>query len=178
MKTATALLGAFLFSAAADAAPIQLAVTLAGKTLDVKNGASTVASYQISPGLPSHPTPTGNFAIRRLVWNPPWVPPKEVKAEGKTAKAPGDPKNPMKVVKIFFKEPDYYIHGTADERLLGDPASRGCIRMSPADAYALARLVMENGGAKKPDSWYQTAISGKRSVTVRLPQPVAITIGK
>src|SRR5678815_5750008 len=112
---------------------------------------------------------------RRLVWNPTWVPPKEGWAKGKSAKGAGDPKNPMKVVKIFFKEPDYYLHGTADEHLLGDPASHGCIRLSSADAYALARLVMENGGAAKPDSWYQEAMSGKRTVTVKLPQPVGIT---
>ena len=82
----------------------------------------------------------------------------------------------MKVVKIFFKEPDFYIHGTADEHLLGDPASHGCIRMAPADAYALARVVMENGGAPKSDSWYQNVISGKQSVTVPLPQPIPVRI--
>jgi lipoprotein-anchoring transpeptidase ErfK/SrfK len=171
------VLSALLFSAvAAGAAPIQLEITLGGKTLDVRNGKETVASYSISPGVAKHPTPTGNFTVKRIVWNPSWVPPKEGWAKGKKATAPGDPKNPMKVVKIFFKEPDYYIHGTADEHLLGDPASHGCIRMSAADAYALARLLQENGGAKKPDSWYRTATSGKQSMTVKLPQPVAVHI--
>ena len=165
-----------LFSTAAHA--IHLEVTLAGKTLDVKNGKEVLASYQISPGLAKHPTPTGNFTIKRIVWNPAWNPPKEGWAKGKSAKKPGDPKNPMKVVKIFFKEPDYYLHGTADEKLLGDPASHGCIRLSAADAYALARLLQEHGGAKKPESWYQNAISGKTSLTVRLPKPVAIRIAK
>jgi lipoprotein-anchoring transpeptidase ErfK/SrfK len=178
MKTTTTLLGALLISFSATAAPIQLTVTLGGKTLDVKSGGKTVASYQVSPGLAKHPTPTGQFSVRRLVWNPTWVPPKAGWAKGKKAKGAGDPKNPMKVVKIFFKEPDYYIHGTADEHLLGDPASHGCIRMSSADAYALARLVMENGGAKKPDAWYQQAMTGKSSQTVKLPQPVGITITK
>ena len=178
MKMIPTLLGALLVAFSATAAPIQLTVTLGGKTLDVKSGDKTVASYQVSPGLAKHPTPTGKFAVKRLVWNPTWVPPKAKWAKGKKSQGAGDPKNPMKVVKIFFKEPDYYIHGTADEHLLGDPASHGCIRMSSADAYALARLVMENGGAKKPESWYQTAISGKKSMTVNLPQPVGITITK
>jgi lipoprotein-anchoring transpeptidase ErfK/SrfK len=177
MKRTLMLMAAVVLASSASAAPIQLEVTLSGKTLDVKSAGKTVASYQVSPGVAAHPTPKGKFAIKRLVWNPAWVPPKEGWAKGKTAKGPGDPKNPMKVVKIFFKDPDYYLHGTADEHLLGDPASHGCIRLSSADAYALAKLVMENGGAAKPASWYQEAMSGKRTVTVNLPQPVGITIG-
>ena len=165
-----------LIALGASAAPIQVEVTLGGKTLDVKSGGKVIATYQVSPGVPKHPTPKGNFSIHRLVWNPTWAPPKAGWAKGKAPKGAGDPKNPMKVVKIFFKEPDYYIHGTADEHLLGDPASHGCIRMSPADAYALARIVMENGGAKKPESWYQTAIAGKQSITVNLPQPIPVII--
>ena len=162
--------------AASANAAIHLEVTTGGKTLDVKDGDETIASYQISPGLPKHPTPTGNFRIRRIVWNPSWVPPNEGWAKGKTAKKPGDPKNPMKVVKIFFKEPDYYIHGTADEHLLGEPASHGCIRMSAADAYALAKLVQENGGVTKSANWYRNAVAGKRSTTIRLPRPVPIQV--
>jgi len=167
---------AALLSAAPLAAQVHLDVTLAGKTLDVRNGTTLVASYQVSPGLPKHPTPTGQFTIKRIVWNPPWAPPKAGWAKGKKATPPGHPKNPMKVVKIFFQEPDYYIHGTADEAALGDPASHGCIRMSAPDAYALAKIVMQSGGAPQTDAWYQSAISGTRSITVRLPKPVPIAI--
>ena len=173
------LILATIFAAAASTAsaqPIQLEVTLGGKTLDVKQGDKIVASYQISPGLPKHPTPKGNFTIKRIVWNPKWVPPKEGWAKGKKATAPGDPKNPMKVVKIFFKEPDFYLHGTADEKALGDPASHGCIRLSSADAYALARLLQEHGGAPKTEDWYRNAIGGARTISVRLPKPVKIRI--
>ena len=160
----------------AAAQAVTLDVTINGKTLDVRQGTTLVASYQVSPGVAAHPTPQGKFAIHRLVWNPPWAPPKAGWAKGKKATPPGHPKNPMKVVKIFFKEPDYYIHGTADEQALGDPASHGCIRMSAADAYALAKIVMQNGGAAKPDSWYASVRNGNKTVEVRLPKPVAITI--
>jgi lipoprotein-anchoring transpeptidase ErfK/SrfK len=171
-------LSLILLTSTAAQAAIQLEVTLAGKTLDVKRGKEVVASYQISPGLPKHPTPAGNFSIKRIVWNPAWTPPKEGWAKGKSATKPGDPKNPMKVVKIFFKEPDFYLHGTGDEKLLGDPASHGCIRLSAADAYALARLLQENGGAKQSEAWYRSAVSGKKSVTVKLPNPVPIKIAR
>jgi lipoprotein-anchoring transpeptidase ErfK/SrfK len=175
----TLLAAAALLVATAASAQVHLDVTLAGKTLDVRNPQNqAVASYQISPGMAKHPTPSGRFTISKIVWNPAWVPPPAKWAKGKKATAPTDPKNPMKVVKIFFKEPDLYIHGTADEKLLGDPASHGCIRMAPADAYTLARTLMQSGGAQQSEAWYQSVVSGKRSVTVKLPKPVAMTIAQ
>src|SRR5712691_9815084 len=47
---------------------------------------------------------------------------------------PGNPKNPMRAVKIFFNEQDYYIHGTNQEDAIGYAAAHGCIRMAEADA--------------------------------------------
>ena len=172
------LMALTLLVAATATAQIHVDVTVGGKTLDVRDATNKlVASYQISPGLPRHPTPQGNFSIRKIVWNPSWVPPKAGWAKGKKATSPTNPKNPMKVVKIFFKEPDLYIHGTGDEQLLGDPASHGCIRMAAADAYALARLIQQNGGVPQNDDWYESVISGTRSITIRIPKPVAIHIG-
>jgi lipoprotein-anchoring transpeptidase ErfK/SrfK len=177
MKTATAFAFALLLSATAHA-QIRLDVTLGGKTLDVRDASNKLlATYQISPGMQKHPTPLGSFSIRKIVWNPAWAPPKAGWAKGKKATAPADPKNPMKVVKIFFKEPDLYLHGTGDEQMLGDPASHGCIRLSSADAFALAKLVMQNGGAAKNDEWYQNVINGGKTVTVAIPKPVPVNIG-
>ncbi len=105
------------------AAAIHVDITLGGKTLDVRDETNkAVSSYQVSPGLPKHPTPTGT------------------------------------------------------QQLLGDPASHGCIRMAPVGAYALARLATENGGAAKSDSWYQSVISGKQSLTVQLPTAIPVRI--
>ena len=177
MKTTTAFVFAVLLSTAASA-QVHLDVTLGGKTLDVRDAQNkVVASFQISPGTAKHPTPQGSFAIRKIVWNPAWVPPKTGWAKGKKATGPKDPKNPMKVVKLFFKEPDLYLHGTADEKLLGDPASHGCIRLAAADAYALAKIVMQNGGAGKTDAWYQSVINGGKTVTVVVPKAVPLRIG-
>ncbi len=177
MKTATAFAFALLLSATAHA-QIHLDVTLGGKTLDVRDASNKVlATYQISPGMQNHPTPPGNFTIKKIVWNPAWVPPKAGWAKGKKPTAATDPKNPMKVVKIFFKEPDLYIHGTGDEKMLGDPASHGCIRLAPADAYALAKLVQQNGGAPQDDTWYQSVLNGGKSVTIAIPKPIPVRIG-
>ena len=177
MKTLTTFVFAMLLTVTAHA-QIHIDVTLGGKTLDVRDASNKLlATYQISPGMPKHPTPPGSFSVKKIVWNPAWVPPKAGWAKGKKATAPTDPKNPMKVVKIFFKEPDLYIHGTGDEQLLGDPASHGCIRVSAADAYALAKLVQQSGGAPQEDAWYQNVIDGGKSVTVVVPKPVPVRIG-
>lgn len=61
-----------------------------------------------------------------MTWNPSWTPPPDaVWAKGKTAKDPGSRSNPMKVVKIFFKEPDDSIHGASDVESLGSAVSLG-----------------------------------------------------
>ena len=160
----------------ANANEVWLAVSTKKNVMELRVGNRLIRRYDVSVGKKAHPTPHGTFRINHIVWNPSWVPPKEKWAKGKKPAAPGSEKNPMKVVKIFFKEPDYYLHGTGDEHLLGNPASHGCIRMSAADAYALAKLLQENGGAKKSSAWYQRAISGKQSLTVKLPKPIAIRI--
>ena len=83
----------------------------------------------------------------------------------------------MKVVKIFFSEPDYYIHGTDDDDSLGEAASHGCIRMAESDAFALARYLQEHAGTSKADSWY-AAVNGGRPASVMLPAAVPIAIGR
>ena len=42
----------------------------------------------------------------------------------------------------------YAIHGTGAIRQLGRPASHGCVRLHPANARALYRLVGSYGGAR------------------------------
>src|SRR5690242_7810178 len=127
-------------------APITLHADLSTRMLTVKRGDETIKTYQVAVGQPRYPTPPGTYDIRKIVWNPSWTPPPDAAwARGKTAKGPGEPGNPMKVAKIFFKEPDYYIHGTGDVDSLGDAASHGCLRMDPDEVADLAKLVMTEG---------------------------------
>jgi lipoprotein-anchoring transpeptidase ErfK/SrfK len=155
-----------------------MAASTQKKILVVRLGGTDVKTYTIAVGLKSKPTPAGRFSVRHIVWNPGWVPPNEKWAKGKKPAKPGDPKNPMKVVKIFFQEPDYYIHGTDDEDSLGGRASHGCIRMSESDVAELARYLMEHTGVKQSDAWYQKVISGGATADVKLPQSVPFVIGK
>ena len=158
-------------------APLSLHASLMARILTVRMGDSVVATYAVSVGADGHDTPTGTFQIKKLVWNPRWVPPKEPWARGKTAKEPGDPENPMRTVKIFFREPDYYIHGTPAVESLGEAASKGCLRMDPREVADVAKWVMEHGGEPRPPSWFERIRRlARREHIVRLRNPVILTI--
>jgi lipoprotein-anchoring transpeptidase ErfK/SrfK len=154
-----------------------ITVDLSDRMLYVRRGDETVREYQVAIGQARHPTPTGSFRVNRLIWNPRWVPPDAEWAREKRPRDPGDPRNPMGRVKIFFQAPDYYIHGTRETDSLGQAESHGCVRMRNADVIELARLVMENGGERRSPGWFQRVINRVRSTQdVRLSQPVALRV--
>lgn len=156
---------------------LTLSASVGARMLTLRMGDSIVATYSVSVGADQHPTPTGTFTIERLIWNPRWVPPNQPWARGKTAKEPGDPDNPMQTVKIFFKEPDYYIHGTPAVASLGEAASKGCLRMHPEEVAAVAKWVMEHGGQPRPPSWFERIRRlARREHIVHLANPVTLTI--
>src|SRR5882672_10515027 len=159
-------------------APLVLKANLRARILLVARGDSTLKSYAIAVGQEKYPTPLGTFTIRKIVWNPSWKPPPGSDwAKGKTAKGPGDPGNPMKVVKIFFQEPDYYIHGTDDVESLGSAASHGCLRMDPDEVADLAKLIMEHGGQPREENWFWRIIHSRREEkVVILNNPISLTI--
>jgi lipoprotein-anchoring transpeptidase ErfK/SrfK len=158
--------------------PLTVAASTEKRILVVRIGATDVRQYNIAVGTKKHPTPMGRFAIRHLVWNPAWVPPHAGWARGKKPARPGDPKNPMRAVKIFFQEPDYYIHGTNDEDSIGYAASHGCIRMAEADAIDLAHYLMEHAGAPHDASWYDEVQNSAEPTDVRLPRGIPVAIGR
>jgi lipoprotein-anchoring transpeptidase ErfK/SrfK len=165
---------------APQAAPLVLKANRGARILFVTRGDSTLKSYAVAVGQDQYPTPVGTFMIRKIVWNPSWRPPPDAAwAKGKTAKGPGDAGNPMKVVKIFFQEPDYYIHGTGDVESLGSAASHGCLRMDPNDVADLAKLIMEHGGQPRGESWFWRVLHSRRQEqVVYLDNPVSLMIGE
>ena len=178
LVTTTAMAATLTFATVAHAQQesVRLEVDLSDNELLVYQGDEIVETYAVSVGKKKNPTPTGTFKIRKIVWNPSWVPPDEKWAKDKTPKAPGDPDNPMKRAKIFFKEPDYYIHGTGDIESLGAPASHGCVRMSPEEVTQLAQLLMEHGGKPKPLPWYRRIFRSKKTAVVVLARPIELRI--
>lgn len=167
-----------LFNPNIISGPLTMAASTQKRILVVRVGPHTVKKYDVAVGSKAHPTPTGRFTVRHIVWNPAWVPPNAGWAKGKQPAEPGDPKNPMRAVKIFFQEPDYYIHGTNDEGSIGEAASHGCIRMTESDAVELARYLMEQENLHHSDDWYANVVSSDKPTDVRLPAGIPIAIGK
>ena len=161
----------------APSGPFRLVVDLSDRMLYVMRGDDVIDSHKVAVGKPEFPTPKGEFQIRRLVWNPRWVPPDSKWAKDKKPTPPGDPKNPMGKVKIFFKQPDYYIHGTRAIDSLGEAESHGCIRMRNSEVIEIAKRVMEHGDAPRSPSWFQRVLGTVRnSYEVQLAQPVRFTV--
>ena len=188
---ASILLGTLLLAAAAVAAgaraepaesafadpPVRVVADLSTRRLSILQGGDVIESYPVAIGKGSKPTPTGSYTIRKIVWNPAWVPPDSKWAKGKKPQPPGSKDNPMKLVKIFFKEPDYYIHGTSAVETLGEEASHGCLRMDPDDAYAVARFLMEHGGEPRDESWFWRVLHFRSETrTVYLDNSIPMTV--
>jgi lipoprotein-anchoring transpeptidase ErfK/SrfK len=170
-------------TAATSAAParsthetVSLSASLGARTLTVTGGNGDVKTYAIAVGSDRHRTPLGNFTIRKIVWNPSWVPPDAKWAQGKKAADPGHPDNPMRLVKIFFREPDYYIHGTEAVESLGLAASHGCLRMDPNDAGEVALMLMDDSGISRDWDWVKGLLHLGETRTVSLQQPSQLTI--
>lgn len=158
-------------------APLRLSADLSERELHVIAGNGAIRTFKVAVGTKAYPTPTGTFRIRKIVWNPSWIPPDSKWAKGKTAKGPGEKGNPMKVAKIFFKEPDYYIHGTGDVASLGSADSHGCLRMSPDEIAELAQFLMENGGQAREEGWFSRILHMRwKTTTVTLSQPILMTV--
>jgi L,D-transpeptidase ErfK/SrfK len=178
------LAAALVFGIGAAARPaseagsaLHATASLGARKLMVLRGDEVVRQYDVAVGHPKHPTPRGQFAIRKIVWNPSWVPPDEKWAQGKKPAGPGDKHNPMRLVKIFFQEPDYYIHGTEAVESLGAAASHGCLRMDPDDAGDVALMLMENAGTARDWDWVRGILHLGESRTVTLATPATLTIG-
>jgi murein L,D-transpeptidase YcbB/YkuD len=176
---ATALvigLGALRIPTRAPEEALSMMADLSARKLTVMRGGEVIREYDIAVGTPQYPTPRGTFNVRKIVWNPRWVPPDSRWARGKKAAAPGSPSNPMKLVKIFFREPDYYIHGTDDLDSLGEADSHGCLRMHPDDAGELALLLMDNSGVSRDWDWVKGILHLGDQRVVSLATPASLTI--
>jgi L,D-transpeptidase catalytic domain len=157
-------------------AGLTLTASLSERTLTVRQGGEIVKVYDIAVGTGKHPTPAGRYVVRRLVWNPRWVPPDQPWARGKRPQAPGDPDNPMRTVKMFFREPAFYIHGTDAIGSLGRAASHGCLRMDPDQAGELGLMIMENGGVSRDWDWVKGILHLGEERWVSLQRAAPLTI--
>ena len=114
------------------ALPAQAAVLI---TVDKSSQQMTVAvdgrplhQWPVSTGRAGYDTPAGKFRAFRMERD-------HFSREFDDAPMP---------FSIFFTEKGHAIHGSYDKRI-GQPASHGCVRLSPANAEALFALVEQEG---------------------------------
>jgi lipoprotein-anchoring transpeptidase ErfK/SrfK len=158
---------------------VRLEASLSKRRIVVFADEARAATYGVAVGSKKYPTPPGSYHIRKIVWNPAWIPPDRKWAKGKEPQDPGAPANPMRVVKMYFKEPDYFIHGTNAPGSIGEAASHGCLRMEEGDAADLARYLMEHGGQPREESWFSRVLHFRSETkTVYLERPVPLTISE
>ena len=155
---------------------IRLEVNLAARELYVYRGDQRTATHPVAVGSKEWPTPTGEWTISQVIWNPRWIPPQEEWAKDEEEKEPGDPENPLGRAQLVYRAPNS-IHGTNEPASLGKAVSHGSIRVSNEVAMELARQAMEAGGAGKDESWYQQARENRKERReVILPSPIPIRV--
>ena len=125
---------------AREQSTLRLGLNLPSYRLEIFNGDSLLGQYRVAIGDTAHPTPVGLYEVTRVEWDPWWIPPASDWAVRDTITPPG-PANPMGRVRFPLREL-YFIHGSPYDGSLGTPASHGCIRLSNADAIALARTIL------------------------------------
>ena len=158
---------------------VSLKADLSSRTLTVMGPNGAIRTFNVAIGSPKYPTPTGTYRIRKIVWNPSWIPPDSKWAKKETPKGPGEKGNPMKVAKIFFREPDYYIHGTGQVNSLGEAESHGCLRMHPDEVAELAQFLMQNGGQPREEGWFSRVIHMRwKTHTVYLSEPISLVVSR
>ena len=154
-----------------------LEVDIASRQVNVYRDNRVVASHPVAVGSSEWPTPTGEWDIGQVIFNPRWHPPVEESwAEDEEVKEPGAPDNPLGKVQLVYAAPNS-IHGTNEPESLGKAVSHGSIRISNENGVALARMVMEAGGAAKDDAFIQNALANPTErVEVAIPNPVPIRV--
>lgn len=154
---------------------LRLEVNLGARELYVYRNDERIATHPVAVGSSEWPTRTGEWTINQVVWNPRWVPPEEESwAEDEEVAEPGAPDNPLGRAQLVYDAPRS-IHGTNEPESLGKAVSHGSIRVSNDVARELARMVMESGGAERPEDFY-TRVRENRSERVDVPIPNGVPI--
>ena len=119
---------ALVLTAIPAQADVSITISKASQQMAVSVDGGAPMVWTVSTGRDGYNTPTGSFRAIRL---------EEVYFSKKYDDAP--------MPNSVFFYGGYAIHGTYEERNLGRPASRGCVRLSRANAAHLFSLVRAHG---------------------------------
>ena len=156
---------------------LMLEVDIASRQLNVYRDNRVIASHPVAVGSAEWPTPTGQWDIGQVIFNPRWHPPVEESwAADEEVKEPGAPDNPLGKVQLVYAAPNS-IHGTNEPESLGQAVSHGSIRIANEVGVQLALMVMEAGGATGGEQAAQRgAANPTERIEVAIPNPIPIRV--
>src|SRR5215471_17234895 len=123
-----AVLVAALLSAASAQAAVLITIDKSIQQMTVEVDGRPLYQWPVSTGRAGFDTPSGKFKAFRM-------------ERDHFSKEWDDAPMPFS---IFFTEKGHAIHGSYDKRI-GQPASHGCVRLAPANAEKLFKLVEQEG---------------------------------
>ena len=154
---------------------LRLRLNVPAYRLDVTEHGRVSRSIPVAVGQPRYRTPLGHFRMDYVVWNPWWRPPDSYWARKERPQAPGW-SNPVGRVKLHVTGL-VFLHGTPLEDSRGTAASHACVRMSNADAIALARLVHRYAGPDVGGATLDSLVADtSRTRTIALARAVPVDI--
>ena len=153
-------------------------LNIPSKTLCLYEGASLMGVFPIAIGTKEYATATGDYKVRKIIWNPKWVIPKTPWGK-KTAKTFGgrwvipswdkEPRNPLGKAAIDLVSAGGRMatfHGTSKAEVIGQYATHGCVRVPDIEALAKSmargmpvKIVYNTVGVHKFPGLEQVAIT-------------------
>jgi lipoprotein-anchoring transpeptidase ErfK/SrfK len=122
------LLAALLLTAQGALASVVASIDISRQRMTITVDGAPYASWPVSTGVNGHHTPTGSYRpylVKRMHYS----------SKYENAPMPHS---------VFFRG-GYAIHGTPYIKRLGRRASHGCVRLHPANAARLYKLVLIYG---------------------------------
>lgn len=99
-------------------------------------------TWNVAPGQPEYPTPTGLYEVTEKRYMPTWINPSpDTWGADMPAEIPPGINNPLGLRAINWSAPAIRFHGTQALYSLGYNASHGCVRMSNADVIELYDII-------------------------------------
>jgi lipoprotein-anchoring transpeptidase ErfK/SrfK len=124
----------------------RLIVSKKGYWIHAVNASGTILFHFPSTlGAGYDPSPTGDFRVTNIAWNPAFhyqptlfAEVSDKKPEAHLAKGPN---SPVGVIWMALSKPHYGIHGTSSPETIGYANSHGCVRLTNWDATELGHIV-------------------------------------
>ncbi|MEM8626353.1 MAG: L,D-transpeptidase [Pseudomonadota bacterium] len=124
-------------------APGKIIVSFSDRKLYLVTARGRALAYPVAAPRPQSRW-SGTLRVSRKAVNPTWTPTPSMRRENPrlpTTVPGGHPRNPLGVRALYLGSTMYRIHGTDAPWTIGQPVSKGCIRMHNSDVVDLYRRV-------------------------------------